>query len=518
MPPRLTRTQFWSRVSAAERAAELRGARFDADTPEKQLRRKAEALVFPESFNDFYLPHYFRCAPASFHLDLYRALETAKRIVVRAPRGHAKSTVVTFAYVLHQVVCAQALRAWADGRLAELDPLLYQAVLEVMGEWGHVVPLNWDPYIQVIASNIDQAQEFVEAIALELQENGFIQSDWGEQWTPGELGLKDFVSATGVRVRAFGMEGDIRGGRHRQWRPTLAILDDPDSERTTATRKVRDRQERKLTAAINYGLEPGGRVFVIGTPIHSDCLVCRLTHPKRFMRWTKMRYRAILEDGTPLWPERWGIQDLREEEEEDPEAFASEMMDRPPSEGNRPFPEIHYYRRADYANEDLPGILIFDPSLGKTETSDYQAVVVLRGPTKDGKILVHRCELLRIANPVELVGRVNQVVAEEKPAAKIVEAIGFQILLEHMLTDDAARAGMVDAGWVTIEYQASSKDVRIRGMAPMVARAEFLFPDDHSCRQLENQYLDYPDGKKDGVDASEMGVRFIRQGQDWGWT
>jgi len=546
----LTRTQLWKRVADAERRALTAGARFPEDTPAKRLKRQAEAVVFPERFNALYLPHYFRSAPAAFHLELYAALEGGSRIVVRAPRGHAKSTVVTFAYTLHQVACATVLKAWGDGSLARSAPELHAEISRLMDEeeerrrqvlyqelltgglsdseargtaWGPEEDLrprlHWDPYVQVIASTIDQAQEFVEGIALELQENDLLRSDWGELWRKEERSLYDFIGATGTRVRAFGMEGDIRGGRHRAWRPTLAILDDPDSERTIASRKVRDRQERKLTAAVTYGLEPGkARVFVIGTPLHSDCLVCRLTDARRFPRWLKLRFKAIKDDGTPLWPERWSLEALQAEEAEDAESFGSEMMDRPPTEGSKPFPALLYYSRDVYRAEDAPRILAFDPSLGKTDKSDYQALVVLRGPMKDGKILVHRAELLRIANPAELVGRVLQVTEEERPTLKTVEAIGFQSLLEFMLTDEAGKAGLLDAGWITIEHQAQSKDLRIRGLAEPVRRGELLFPDDRSCRQLEDQFLDYPDGKRDGVDACEMAWRLVHQDADWGCT
>jgi hypothetical protein len=517
---RLTPKRWAAAVEALEAKAEQAEAKFPGDTREARLRRKAEAILFPERFNQVYLPHWFRSVSAAFHLELYRALETEKRLAVRAPRGHAKSTVVTFAFVLHQVVCGAALRGLDDGTLYQSDPDLAAAVDRVSQESSHAPVTNWDPYIQVISSSQDLANEFVEAIALEIQENERLKADWGETWRPGEPSLYDWVSATDVRVRAFGMEGDIRGGKHRQYRPTLAVFDDPDSERTIATRKVRDRQERKLTAAVNYGLEPErGRVMVIGTPLHSDCLVCRLTDPRRYERWSKLRYKAIQDDGTPLWPARWSLAALQVEEQEDPEAFGSEMMDRPPTEGNKPFPALHYYDRAVYAAQDLPRILIFDPALGKTEHSDYQAIVELRGPTADGKVLVDRCELLRVANPGELVATVNGIIAEDKPAVRIIEAIGFQVLLTYMLTDAASQAGLVDVGWVQIEHQGQSKDVRIRGMAPGVARGDILFPDDRSCRPLETQFLDYPDGKKDGVDATEMGIRFIRQGgSDFGWT
>lgn len=538
----LTPKQFRLRAEEARKRAELLAAQFASDTPAKQLRRKAESVVLPERFNANYLEHWFPLPAAQFHLELYRALEADRRIVVRAPRGHAKSTVVTFAYTTHQVVCAPVLRAWEEGLLATVDPALDAEIRLVMREElarrledarathamepspasgemvaaGRlalevgIIPLHFDPYIQIISVTEDTATEFTEAIRDELIANEKIRSDWGVVLDNPRVAAGDWVSATDVRVRAFGMMGAIRGGKHKWWRPRLAIFDDPDSEETVGTSRIRQKQEKKLTAGVKFGLEPKrSRVMVAGTPIHADCLVCRLTAPERFRRWTKLRYKVIRDDGSVLWPERWTIEDLRAEEEEDPESFAMEMLDLPPSTG-KPFTLLHYYDRAVFADADLPKVLWFDPSLGKTETSDLQAVVVLRGPTPEGWVLVHRVEFLRIGDPFALVERINAIAAEEGADVNGIETIGFQLLLEAMLQSDALRDGLL-IGWERLDTQRDSKDVRIRGLAGPTNRGILRFPNDRAARPLEHQFLDYPDGKRDGVDVTEMAYRVIRR-------
>lgn len=549
MPAKLTEKRFGERLEQAAKLADLKGARFEADSPAQQLRRKAAAIVLPSRFNASYLPHYFRGTPAPFHIELYEGIEHEKRMVVRAPRGHAKSTVVTFAYTLHQVVAAPFLKLWCNGRRAELPPDLVAAVLEVMRTeldrrgselaavpeterddvWAwrleHVqacqgtgeIPLHYDPYVQIIAATEDTAAEFTEAILLELLDNELIRSDWGEQVEAGpKPAAGDWVSASDVRVRAFGMMSAIRGGKHRQWRPTLQLFDDPDSEQTIGTVAIRERQTKKITAGANYGLEPHiGRAFMLGTPLHPDCQVCRFTVPDSHKRWKKIRYAAILDEGgpneRPLWAGRWTVEALRAEEDEDPEAFAMEMMDRPPGTG-KPVEIVHYYDREKYDRERLPKVLAFDPALGKKATSDFQALIILRGPTREGWLLVHEVELLRIGDPTKLVDHVNDVVANERPDVSVMETIGFQSLLECMSSTAGKKAGLL-IGWTKIESQPESKDLRIRGIAPLINRGDIRFPSDRSCRQLEHQVLDYPDGKRDGFDALEMAVRQHRLGR-----
>lgn len=560
---RVTPKRFWERVETISRLADLQGARFEDDTPDKRILRKARAVVLPEAFNRTYLPHYFRDEGCGMHQVFYLALESGRFLAVRAPRGHAKTTTGTFAYGLHQVVCGPVLRAWEDGTLAEEDPDLHavigdaiatevrrriaagpltceqlaipehwaDGITEKLDAWLHdqwervcrdkTIPLHWDPYIQIVADTVDTAEEFTGAIRVELERNERIASDWGDlspthhnDWgkkQPRAASEGDFASA-GVRVRAFGMNGSLRGGKHGEWRPTLLLGDDLDSEESTRTYKQREKNLKKLLAAAGRGLdERKKRIFVVGTPVQSDCVVCRLTEQPRFaQRWTQcLRFRARDDDGTILYPAKWTHEAL-DDELEDPESYGSELDDRPPAEGERPFKELHHYDCADYAGMPLGKVMILDPSLGRTKESDFQALILLRGPTPDGKILVHRAELLRIADPLALVGHVNGVYGEEQPDRAAVEAISLGSLVESLLTS-LGNAASLFPGYERIERHDRSKDLRIRGLAPLVNGATLLFPSDGSCRQLERQFLDYPDGKKDGPDGVEMGVRLLRQ-------
>ena len=74
------------------------------DTPEKQRKRKETALTDPLQWFRLYLPHYFEADPADVHrtwLALCEQGETAHQMVLLCtPRGHAKSTVITFADTL----------------------------------------------------------------------------------------------------------------------------------------------------------------------------------------------------------------------------------------------------------------------------------------------------------------------------------------------------------------------------------------------------------------------------------
>lgn len=570
----LTPKRFWDRLEQAARVAELHGSRFEGDTPAKRLRRMAEAVVLQERFNRHYLPHYFRDEGCGLHTLIYLALEQARFSAIRAPRGHGKTTAGTFAVALRAVACGEILRRLELGTLEAEAPELHREIQAVMAEevarrlaagaltcrqlglpehwdpsvelemdqWlGEVhqrlvadqtIPLYWDPYIQIVAVDGDTATEFTAAIRAELERNPLLRGDWGDL-TPChhmDWGRKhkrpasdaDFVS-NDVRVIARGMSQSLRGGKHRQWRPTLMLGDDLDSEESVRTDLQRDRNIRKLVRAGISGLdERKRRVCIVGTPVDSDCIVCRLTEHDQYVlrraddgttrgRWVPLRTRARDEDGRILYPAKWTSEALDDQAFEDEEGYGSELDDRPPRDGDSPFDELHYYSRAEWDAVPLASVLIFDPSLGKSKTSDLQALAMVRGPTPKGEFLVSFTDGYRIADYVELCRHVNQVRAELDPDEAAVETIGFQALVEVMLAAEGHRAGVLD-NWAKVESHSEGKDLRIRGLARLSNNRKLLWPDDESCRKGERQAKSYPRGKKDILDCIEMGVRRLRRG------
>lgn len=516
--PRLTSKGFWTRVKVLERVTALHGAVFPDDTPAKRARRRASAILSPESFDRDYLPHYFAEAPPAFHSELYRIVQTVRLAAVEAPRGHAKTTVITFAFTLKQLATSAAVLAWNEGRLEKEDPLLFAELrrqLVLLGRDPNE-ELLWDPFIVIGSCTADQAIDITTAIKVELESNPLLLGDWGELVSDPGQNHHDFVTTSGCRCMAIGMRDSRRGVKHRQWRPTLWIIDDPDDQKTIGSESVRKGQLKYVTGMVRPAMDPRrGRVFIIANETHAECVVAtiyrdqdRPPNEQRFGAWQKFRWQAIAEDGTILWESRFPRELLEEMRAEDEEAFETEYQNNPPTSREKPFPTLQYYKRADYPNK-IPKVGSFDPALGKKRTSDFQAIIYLRWSPKDGKILVHRADFLRLPPP-DLVKRVNEGYTEEAPDAFNIEAIGFQLLLAGMLVADGAASGLFPS-YETIESQVESKDVRIRSLAPLVRNGTILFPDDGSCRVLERQFTNYPDGKKDGPDGVEMALRLVRR-------
>ena len=169
-----------------------------ADTSD--YRRAATDL---EYFGKYYLPHYFSLPAPPFHRaldalwrervmdgadpvrDAARILsKTGTRTAVAAPRGHAKSTVMSLKNALHAA--------------------LY----------------GYKRYILLVSDTETQAVGFLDAIKTELEENPRILRDFGEQ--PGKKTWKtsSILLANGCRIDAVGSGQKLRGRRnHERRRP-----------------------------------------------------------------------------------------------------------------------------------------------------------------------------------------------------------------------------------------------------------------------------------------------------------
>lgn len=186
------------------------------------IRQRLGAIDL-EFFGRAYFPHYFSRPSPEFHRDLDAIWQDgvlkgtapttpAKvkqisrmagcRRVVAAPRGHAKSTSLTFKGTIHAIV------------------------------------YGYKHYPIIISDSSDQAEGFLDNIRVEFEENGAIREDFGD--LTGKIWRNNvLVTSTNIKVEAIGSGKKIRGRKHRNWRPDLLILDDIENDENVRTPEQR---------------------------------------------------------------------------------------------------------------------------------------------------------------------------------------------------------------------------------------------------------------------------------------
>jgi hypothetical protein len=350
----------------ARAARILQGAR-----PEDRMtkaERVARGRRDPQWFCRYYLAAYFVSESAEFHRELFDIAFTHDKFIGAAPREHAKSTVVSFARVIH-AICYK---------------LCHFAV--IFREADNVAEMNVDDIRQELETNERIAEDFGNLVGK-------------RKWTAGQ-----FVTSTDIKVMGRGRGTSARGLKHKQFRPDLVICDDIEDDESVESKPQRDKQERWFLRVVSNIVGPGGKLFMIGTVLHHDSLLMRLL--ARTDIYTTRIWKAITPDGKPLWPARWPLARLEEKRKEiGARNFSTEFMNEAANEEEQIF--LPQFEKR-FTDDDVAGIKFseaaaIDPAIGTKAKNDNTAVVVCGEHNGNYHILRVRLKKIKIQQQVDLV-------------------------------------------------------------------------------------------------------------------
>ena len=262
-----------------------------------------------------YLPHhYFAGDSAAFHHEVMTLAETNDRLVVGAPRSHAKTTNLALAF-----------------------PLFRMAV-------------HHEPFTLIISDTSTQAEQRTSDLHAELLENKLLVGDYPHLALPDAEHYRqqkakrtqgDFITVGGLRVLGSGAGKSLRGIKDGANRPSLIICDDLENDEAVATPGQRVKLWGWFTKSIlNLPGPDGARFIVIGTILHRLSLLARLLGTSDGEVWTRRLYRAIDAHGAVLWPAVWTREKLEAKRREiGSRAFASEYLNDPSDDSMTLFKE-----------------------------------------------------------------------------------------------------------------------------------------------------------------------------------
>ena len=500
--------------SLAEYAAQLRQIieaevdGFDASTAAIAERRAKvlDPVNGYEYFVNTYFPHYVRSPEKSLlHKFLFSRLPEILRSsegineATAAPRGEAKSTLVTQLFTLWCVVTGRK------------------------------------HYAVIVMDSIDQAYPMLEAIKAELEFNPRLKTDFpeacgqGRVWQAGTA-----VTANEVKIQVAGSGKKLRGLRHGPYRPDLAVLDDIENDEQVRNPEQRDKLETWLKKAV-LALGGAGQKFdviYIGTILHYDSVLNRtLNNPF----WHATKFKAMLE-----WPDRMDLWDRGEERYRNDGAevaeafyqahkdemehgaqtswaargvlalmkirardghatFDSEYQNDPVSGEDAPFAKSMKFWN------DLPSDLVYfgalDPSLGKAGASRDPSAIIIGGYQREtGKLYVVEAQIKKRL-PDLIIEDVIRLHRQYRCKLWFVETVQFQeFLKDELVKRSAARGIPVPARAVK---PVSDKLLRIETLQPHMANGLILL--NESQQTLIQQFRHFPKADHDdGPDAVHM--------------
>ncbi len=234
--------------------------------PTIQAERSRRSLQY---FADTFLPHYLTAPPSKLHIDLVprlSALHTVRgqRVGRIAPRGAAKSFWVSQAMPLRAAVC------------------------------------GFEPYTAILSDSREQAEQLLSAILEELRSNEALLAAF-PQARPVEERSNRVMLANGTIIHALGTGQRIRGRRNRQARPSLIIVDDPQSNRDIHSATERTHAWEWFTREVIRAGNDQTNIVVVGTALHREAIAVRVqTTPL----WEGRTYKSIIQ-----WPKRMELWD-----------------------------------------------------------------------------------------------------------------------------------------------------------------------------------------------------------------
>jgi len=419
--------------------------------------------------NDFfyfakeYLPHIFTKPFAKYQIEIINYLmnNKIKRIAIAAPRQHGKTSLVFIGYVLYSILFKK------------------------------------HNYIVVLSSSEEQAKEQLENIKLELENNEKILEDFEfkeKYFSSNKIVIDD------VYIISRGAGSSLRGLLRRGKRPDLIIVDDIEKEIHSESLTMRKKLKNFFYRVV-MNLGKDSKIFVIGTILHYDSLLNELIKKGEELGWFVKKYKAITDDGKPLNPYLWSLEDLeRKKQEIGSIAFSYEFLNEPLSEEDRLFREewIVYYEKDELINKKLEIIMGIDPALG---SGDYSAIVVV---AKDDYQNYYILESIgKKITPDKFIDLILETYLKYKPSIIAIETNVFQKVLKDYLYEKALQRKIVLP--IKEVKNTINKESRIAKLSPLIENQKIKFRKED--RLLIEQLLLFPKGAHDDLpDALEMAI------------
>ncbi len=503
-----------------------------ADMP--RLRRAA-AMESPEAFAEVYLKSHCSEPFSRMHRELFGHLEQMMkkrpgRLAIAAPRGHAKTTIVSLAFVLWCVLYAE------------------------------------EKLVLIVSATEGQAKQRLRDIKEEIQKNPMLLEDFPDVCVPPGAGRQPkpwrangIVLRNGAMILVYGAGQGLRGAKHGSDRPGLIVVDDIEDPQEVISEEQRQKLQKWFSATLLHAGHPQTNVVVVGTVLHHDSLLANLVHPDKGHGWSGLIYKAIecFSDRPDLW-ERWSaifcgreeyedktgpdaatafFDDNREEmlkgtevlwpeledyhalmvtrEREGRASFQAEKQNEPLDPQQCMFSEqnFHYWDN-EYPDEqsllDAVGRDGYfygacDPSMGRRH-GDYTAIVILYQPRQASVYYLLVADLAR-RSPDETIERIVRYAGMYRFSCFAVESNSFQELMVTNLERRVAEANVTLP--VVPVASRSNKQSRIAALEPEVTQGRIKLCRRHQI--LLDQLREFPLGvHDDGPDALEMAFQMTQ--------
>jgi predicted phage terminase large subunit-like protein len=423
-------------------------------------------------------------------------------VAIAAPRNHAKSTAITFAYTLAATLFRQR----------KFILIVSDTEAQACG------------FLGLIKQELADNQDIIKLFGLKLNEKGQVAFF---KEAEGDL-VVEFADGEKFRIIAKGSEQKLRGLLWNGLRPDLIICDDMENDEIVMNQDRRKKFKRWFYGALLPCRSQGGLVRYVGTILHMDSMLenlmpvesdkqtvhdeLKMYSTKRTL-WKSVKYRAHGDDFKAiLWPDRWPEAKLRAERQDYIEkglgdVYSQEYLNIPIDES------MAYFRKSDFlpvGEEDKKSALNYyitvDLAISEKQTADW-SVFLIAGVDENRRIQVRNILRERLDGK-EIVETLLSLQDVYKPVAIGVEESQISKAIGPFLYEQMAVLNRF-ASIYPLKHMGQDKLARSRSMQARMRAKSVKFDKDSDWYQtFEDECIRFPRDKHDDqVDAfSYLGI------------
>jgi predicted phage terminase large subunit-like protein len=274
------------------------------------------------------------------------------------------------------------------------------------------------------------------------------------------------------------------------------VVDDLENDELVANKERRVKLERWFFGSVLPALSDNGRLIIIGTILHYDSLLNKLSKNPEF---NTLFYRAVMNE-TPLWEAKYSLDDLAKIKESYRsqgmiDVFFCEFMNEPLSDENAIFKKSYfkYYSDDEPLIKSLAKFLTVDLAISEKESADY-TVLMVTGIDALNQIYILEYVRERM-NPIETLEMFFKLAKKWNIQRAGIESVAYQRALQWFIEEEMRKRNEY---YMIQELKADTdKERRIRGLQPRYALGT-VYHKAHMT-ELEEELLLFPKSAHDDL-------------------
>ncbi len=291
----------------------------------------------------------------------------------------------------------------------------------------------------------------LESIRKELSDNEIIREFFGDirpkRSADQKWAQEKFETATGIAMQAKGKGSAIRGIHHKNKRPSIILVDDPQDRDDVKSDTIRENDKKwafaELTPARARVAGERGKIIVLGTWLHSECLVAVWARDPRF---TTVKIAVMDLDGDFIWPDYMDQEQYDIEKDSFSRAgllpqFYMEYHNKEIDDDQLPFPPRFMVYEPPPPLEELVCATCLDPATSAKRTADFSAIATLGIHQKTGRTWILDCWLKRGAEDEEKVEEYFRQVTTWKSILAGIESNAAQAVYLTLMRREMFKRG-----------------------------------------------------------------------------